>query len=784
MILRSASSRDRRAAPRPTAPLLAGRAELIDDGVHGNRPFVPGAVDLASRIEALAERLTDSLKPLAAVAYNYRWSWAADGAAVFRDINPHRWTLAGGNPVRFLSDLWPLTQEAVERNDVAAGADRRARRPRRRRHRAAAADALRRQRAGRVLLRRVRVPRLDADLLGRPRRPRGRHPQGGERPGAADDRHRPLLPARLLPAAARRRGAPAGVLARERPEEPADGPRLRARRIAAASRRSRSPASRSPSRSGGSTSAGCRCCSSTPSCRRTTPSRAGRRAGSTRATAPCGSPSTALLGIGGARVLDALGIEPAVIHLNEGHPALAPLELATQRVERGASDRGRAAVRARADGLHDPHAGARRATRRTRPPSSWTRSATSPTGSGSTTRSSSASAASNPGQPRRAARDDAARDQDEPSPQRRQPAPRRGRPRDVAADVPGLRSRQRPDHARHERRRTSRPSSATRCASCSTAGSATRGSSGPATPRSGRRCATSRTRSCGRRAARPGPSSSATFASAARWTGCSAASRSTTCARSRPGSTSDALTIGFARRFATYKRVYLLTHDPDRALPHPLGRPARAAARRRARRIPNDEAARTCSSASTASSATDAAIADRVVIIEDYDLDVGAHLVSGCDVWINLPRRPMEASGTSGMKATFNGGAPAERARRLVGRGLRRRERLGDPRRRGRRPERRRRPRCRAVLRPARARGDPALLRPRRAAACRTRWCERIKHALVTCAPAFSATRMVNEYVEKIYRRAAERLRARGARSALGLARVLVSRLCAGARRR
>ena len=85
--------------------------------MRGNQPFVPGAVDLASRIEALAERLTDSLKPLAAVAYNYRWSWAADGAAVFRDINPHRWTLASGNPVRFLSDLWPLTQEAVERNE-------------------------------------------------------------------------------------------------------------------------------------------------------------------------------------------------------------------------------------------------------------------------------------------------------------------------------------------------------------------------------------------------------------------------------------------------------------------------------------------------------------------------------------------------------------------------------------------------------------------------------------------------------------------------------------------
>ena len=46
---------------------------------------------------------------------------------------------------------------------------------------------------------------------------------------------------------------------------------------------------------------------------------------------------------------------------------------------------------------------------------------------------------------------------------------------------------------------------------------------------------------------------------------------------------------------------------------------------------------------------------ERVVVIEDYDLRIAKWLVSGCDVWVNLPRRPLEASGTSGMKATFNG---------------------------------------------------------------------------------------------------------------------------------
>jgi len=61
-------------------------------------------------LETLAGLLPESLRPLARVAYNYRWSWSRDGA-LFHDINPHRWALSGENPVRFLSDLWPSTQE-------------------------------------------------------------------------------------------------------------------------------------------------------------------------------------------------------------------------------------------------------------------------------------------------------------------------------------------------------------------------------------------------------------------------------------------------------------------------------------------------------------------------------------------------------------------------------------------------------------------------------------------------------------------------------------------------
>ena len=82
----------------------------------GSSTFTPGAADLDSRAAALAGRLSDGLKPLARVAYNYAWSWLPGGEAVFRDINPHRWGLSGSNPVQFLGDLWPRTQERVEQN--------------------------------------------------------------------------------------------------------------------------------------------------------------------------------------------------------------------------------------------------------------------------------------------------------------------------------------------------------------------------------------------------------------------------------------------------------------------------------------------------------------------------------------------------------------------------------------------------------------------------------------------------------------------------------------------
>jgi starch phosphorylase len=115
------------------------------------------------------------------------------------------------------------------------------------------------------------------------------------------------------------------------------------------------------------------------------------------------------------------------------------------------------------------------------------------------------------------------------------------------------------------------------------------------------------------------------------------------------------LTIGFARRFATYKRATLvfsdteriarLVNNPERPVQfilagkaHPADEPGKELIRR------------------IANLRHDPRFAGRVVFVEDYDINVARHLVQGVDVWLNNPRRPLEASGTSGEKVVLNGG--------------------------------------------------------------------------------------------------------------------------------
>jgi glycogen phosphorylase len=115
------------------------------------------------------------------------------------------------------------------------------------------------------------------------------------------------------------------------------------------------------------------------------------------------------------------------------------------------------------------------------------------------------------------------------------------------------------------------------------------------------------------------------------------------------------LTIGFARRFATYKRACLIFNDLDRVaalLNHPE-RPVQLifAGKAHPRDNPGKELIQRIAKVSR-----DPRFRERVVFIEDYDINVCRHMVQGVDVWLNNPRRPLEASGTSGQKTVLNGG--------------------------------------------------------------------------------------------------------------------------------
>jgi starch phosphorylase len=116
----------------------------------------------------------------------------------------------------------------------------------------------------------------------------------------------------------------------------------------------------------------------------------------------------------------------------------------------------------------------------------------------------------------------------------------------------------------------------------------------------------------------------------------------------------EALTIGFARRFAPYKRATLLLRDPER-LARILNNPDRPVQIIFAGKAhPRDDEGKGLLQQIVAL-ARQAKFRPRLVFLEEYDMAVARYLVQGCDVWLNTPRRPREASGTSGMKAAANG---------------------------------------------------------------------------------------------------------------------------------
>ncbi len=210
------------------------------------------------------------------------------------------------------------------------------------------------------------------------------------------------------------------------------------------------------------------------------------------------------------------------------------------------------------------------------------------------------------------------------------------------------------------------------------------------------------------------------------------------------------LTIGFARRFATYKRATLLLRNLDRlrallgnedrplqiliaGKSHPADGPGKEFIRELVRFAKHDHHA------------------ERVVFLEDYDMDVARRLVQGCDIWLNTPRRGMEASGTSGMKAALNGGIHVsvldgwwdEAYDPSIGWAIGRGEIYEDA-------EAQDEVESRALYDIFERQIIPEFY-DRDASGLPRHWIRRIKQCLANLAPQFNSNRMVMEYAERLY---------------------------------
>jgi starch phosphorylase len=211
----------------------------------------------------------------------------------------------------------------------------------------------------------------------------------------------------------------------------------------------------------------------------------------------------------------------------------------------------------------------------------------------------------------------------------------------------------------------------------------------------------------------------------------------------------DALTIGFARRLATYKRLYLLVQDSERALALlSNGRPIQLVMAGKAHPR-DDEGKRMVQHLFSFKWAPE--IGGRVVYLDDYDLSSAARMVRGCDVWLNLPRPPLEASGTSGMKSAVNGGLQlsvldgwwAEGYDGENGWAL-----PGDEDADHGAQDHRDGAELHRLL-------DEEVSREfydRDASGLPRAWLARVRRSLMTNGPAFSASRMMRDYVEQLYR--------------------------------
>ncbi len=218
----------------------------------------------------------------------------------------------------------------------------------------------------------------------------------------------------------------------------------------------------------------------------------------------------------------------------------------------------------------------------------------------------------------------------------------------------------------------------------------------------------------------------------------------------------NSLTLGFARRFAEYKRPNLLLHDPDRLAKMLCrqDRPVQLIVAGKAH--PHDEEGKRLVHAMTRYAArTD--VWDRVVFLEDYDIALAQHLVAGIDVWLNTPRRPWEACGTSGMKVLVNGGLNvseldgwwAEAYAPDIGWALGDGHEHHDPEHDAAEAMRLYEILEQQVIPEYYDRGPSGIPHA---------WLNRIRASMARLTPQFSSNRMVREYVQHLYRPAMETL--------------------------
>ena len=219
------------------------------------------------------------------------------------------------------------------------------------------------------------------------------------------------------------------------------------------------------------------------------------------------------------------------------------------------------------------------------------------------------------------------------------------------------------------------------------------------------------------------------------------------------------LTLGFARRFATYKRPNLLLWDPARLLRllTDAGRPVQLIVAGKAH--PRDEEGKRLIQ-QWAQFAARPEARPHVVFLDDYDMRLATELVQGVDVWINTPRRPWEASGTSGMKVLVNGGLNlstldgwwAEAYGAEYGWALG--DRLDRPQDDAQDAEQ--------LYELLEAHVVPAFYE-RDGEGIPRRWLARMRASMASLAPRFSSVRMLQEYIERAYLPGAASYRRRAA---------------------